>query len=190
MRSGLKKAATLLPLVGFVVLACWSARRNRTADSSSPDASSSLPVCRSLLNTRKHLTVCYGPEATVFPLLVTGLGGSGTHAVARRLREMGVDVDHEHIATHGAVAWMYAVNDIVIGQPYPFRARLIDSSIDSPRFERVVHVVRCPMNQISSLTSHTKQTYDFIFRGMRKFNLSASDRDLVVRLFPQLLLAL
>ena len=182
MRDQLKGVLPLLSLAGLVGLIYWLSSRAWTADSSSDV--SSMPVCRSLLNTRKYLKECHGPKATVYPLLITGLGGSGTHAVALRLREMGVDVDHEHIAAQGAVGWMYAVNDVISGLPYPFRGRLADSSDTSPRFEQVVHVVRCPMDQISSLTSHTRQSYDFIFRSMQAFNLSSSDRDMAVSCEP------
>lgn len=169
--------SSLLPLLGLLVLVLVLVLSPpRTNDSFD---SSTSTVCLRLLNTRRFDESCHG-SSSVYPLLITGLGGSGTHAIARWLRERGLDLEHERIASLGAVAWMYAVNDKVVGSPYPFRAVLRDASVFSPRFRRVVHVVRCPWDQISSLTSHTKLTFDFIFSSMLSFNLTPSDMSLVV----------
>ena len=48
---------------------------------------------------------------------------------------------------------------------YPHRARLkagAGRSYESPRFQNVLHVVRCPMQHISSFTAHLNSSYDFI----------------------------
>lgn len=77
--------------------------------------------------------------------------------------------------------WFYAANDVWTGEPYPHRARLQRVSFLSPRFERVIHVVRCPLKQISSFTSHLDKTYQFVFnhlwqecRGFQNGSLSPS----------------
>ena len=48
---------------------------------------------------------------------------------------------------------------------YPHRARLKAGkgrSYESPRFQNVLHIVRCPMQHISSFTAHLNVSYDFI----------------------------
>jgi hypothetical protein len=42
------------------------------------------------------------------------------------------------------------------------RSKLLTKSYESPLFETVFHLVRCPMAQISSFTSHLNSSYDFI----------------------------
>lgn len=57
---------------------------------------------------------------------------------------------------------MYAVNDVVGGAPYPHHARLDQSTFFSPRFHRVIHVMRNPLAQISALTAHLPDSYAHI----------------------------
>ena len=45
---------------------------------------------------------------------------------------------------------------------YPHRARLQGNTYQSPRFENVLHLLRCPMQHISSFTSHLNASYDFV----------------------------
>ena len=59
--------------------------------------------CQLLALTRKYDPVCHPPSALTHPLLVTGLGGSGSHYVANALRERGWRVRHEDIDSDGAV---------------------------------------------------------------------------------------
>ena len=61
------------------------------------------PTCQQFQNTRKYQSECMARPSVVYPLLVTGLGGSGTHAVTQQLRDHGMDVGHEEIETHGSV---------------------------------------------------------------------------------------
>lgn len=62
-------------------------------------------------------------------------------------------------------SWFYAVNDVLANGHYPFRARLKvgrGRTYGSPRFQNVLHVVRCPMQHISSFTAHLNASYDFV----------------------------
>lgn len=56
---------------------------------------------------------------------------------------------------------------------YPFRAKLIGSTVLSPRFEHVVHITRCPLRQIASLTAHRSESYHFLWKYMEAWNYSA-----------------
>jgi hypothetical protein len=51
---------------------------------------------------------------------------------------------------------------VLAGTDYPMRSKLQTKSYESPLFETVFHLVRCPMAQISSFTSHLNFSYDFI----------------------------
>ena len=143
------------------------------------------------------------------PILITGLGGSGTHYVTNELRKYGYNFYHEDISSQGAVSWFYAVNDWVANTTYPFGGGF-QTSFYRPRytpytsftvihtithhtpfiihtihtithhtddthethtlplihtihtrFERIIHVVRSPMKQISAFTAHTNKSYAF-----------------------------
>jgi hypothetical protein len=59
--------------------------------------------CATLLYTRKYDPQCHPPQTLQYPLLVTGLGGAGTHFVAKRLSAEGWRVRHEEIGADGAV---------------------------------------------------------------------------------------
>jgi len=106
------KVALLLVVVSVVTAALYLLRwhnRNSVAPASEEDPASlsaawaSPPLCQRLVNTRKHAPGCFTATAALYPLLVTGLGGSGTHEVASRLRSSGVDVAHEELRPDGAV---------------------------------------------------------------------------------------
>jgi hypothetical protein len=77
---------------------------------------------------------------------------------------MGVHVKHEMLDRDGSVSWFYAGNDVYAASSYPHHARLdpLDSSFFSPRFSHIIQVIRCPMRQISSFTSHLPASYDFM----------------------------
>jgi len=50
---------------------------------------------------------------------------------------------------------------------YPFgRLKADERSLLSPRFDQVIHVIRNPLDQISSFTCHTNRTYEFTYRIM------------------------
>lgn len=124
-------------------------------------------ICNPLINTRKHDDRCFPYPDQLYPLLITGLGGSGTHEIANRLRGRGVRVRHEEIDTDGTVSWFHAVNnDYESSSPYPHHAALHNSNYFSPRFSKVIHVVRCPLKQISSFTTHLHESYSFVYDHM------------------------
>lgn len=135
--------------------------------------------CSKYIFTRKYVDACMPrPDRDgLLPLLITGLGGSGTHYVANTLRGLGIDVTHEQIAKFGSVSWQYSVGDHFVKLPYPGGAA-IPGAVQSawvPRFETVIHLVRCPMKQISSMTSHTEISFEFI-KGYAKNVLDMSYR--------------
>lgn len=117
--------------------------------------------CRLVFNSRAFDKECI-PPVTTFPLLVTSLGGSGSHIMNNMLRFYGFDVCHEELCPDGSVSWPFAVNDVFLETSYPHHAYLSNSTILWPRFDTVVHIVRCPMQQISSLTSHVEKSFNFI----------------------------
>lgn len=131
--------------------------------------------CSKYLNSRKYVEKCMPSPSKLLPILVTGLGGSGTHFYNNLLRSMHIDVYHESLTgSHGSVSWYYAVNDVYLQTPYPSsRAKLQGASMWSPRFSRVIFLTRCPMSQISSLTTHLDHTFQFIQIMMKHSQLIA-----------------
>ena len=121
-------------------------------------------LCAPLLLTRKHSATCMPPPHLPLPILLTTLGGGGTHHLAQILQQHGVDALHEGVGSAGSVAWMYAINDALFGTVYPHHAFLPSSSrgILSPRFARVIHVTRHPLAHISSFTAHLNSSYAFV----------------------------
>ena len=146
--------------------------------------------CIRFINTRKYDETCHGisirEDLKLYPLLVTGLGGSGTHYLTRRLREeLAVEIHHERLLTSslpliGAVSWTYAVNDVISQTIYPHHSQMSSSTSLSPRFGHVVHLIRCPLRQISSLTSHTQRSFTFIHDALLHTNITAQDQQLLV----------
>jgi hypothetical protein len=131
-----------------------------------------LELCGPLLHSRKYDDRCMPRPRRLLPVLVTGLGGSGTHAIAQALAGRGVDMPHETMGKDGSVCWQYAVNDALLDMPYPHHARLggygwtgssgtSDGSMLTPRFAEVVQVVRAPPRHISSFSSHLPMSYSF-----------------------------
>lgn len=59
--------------------------------------------CYSLINSRKFGIGCFSVSFESHPILVTGLGGSGTHEVANMLNLAGLKVPHEGLGDHGSV---------------------------------------------------------------------------------------
>ena len=62
-----------------------------------------LQTCHVYLYTRKYDARCHPPQALTHAVLVTGLGGAGTHYAAQRLSAEGWDLRHEEMASDGAV---------------------------------------------------------------------------------------
>jgi hypothetical protein len=84
----------------------------------------------------------------IYSVLITGVGGSGTNLVQAALaRWFDIEVGHEYAEGAGAASWIHAVNDVVVGQPYPFPRAGIYKSVgflpdETPRFRTVIHQVR------------------------------------------------
>lgn len=135
-----------------------------TAKSSSAAPLSHLhQSCQRYLLSRRYAAACMPRSTVLLPVLVTGLGGSGTHAATNALRAAGVAVAHERLAKDGSVCWFYAVNDQVGRRgDYPHRAALPSKSLLSPRFERVWHLVRRPLPHVSSFSTHLPASYAFV----------------------------
>ena len=111
--------------------------------------------CARLFNTRKFDQHCHGElrlaqrlhGMKLYDLLVTGAGGSGTNYVTWALGLAGVHVGHQTLKAQGTVSWLHAVNDNVVGVPYPFPRHGPHASKDvlpehAFRFRTVVHLVR------------------------------------------------
>lgn len=108
------------------------------------------------LHSHKYLPSC--PGAGKLPLLVTGVGRSGTHHIASALRMKGVDVCHEATCSDGSISWTYAVVDP--NSFYPWEAA--KHRINGQRFARIFHVVRHPLRCIASLTTFENMSWRFI----------------------------
>ena len=116
--------------------------------------------CDALLNTRKFSAACLvHPGRPPSPLLITATGGSGTTELSQKLKDLGVHVAHQRFASV-TISWQHAVNDVFIRHAYPggactsAHAPPRSSSLVSPRFRRVVHLVRCPLHAIGALSTH------------------------------------
>jgi hypothetical protein len=59
--------------------------------------------CGILLYTRKHDPFCHPARTLAYPLLISGLGGAGTHYAAQQLASDGWRVRHEELDVDGAV---------------------------------------------------------------------------------------
>ena len=76
-------------------------------------------------------------------------------------------------------SWIYAASDWALQMDYPYGALPAgQSSFLRPRYGHVVHLVRSPLDQISSFTAHSNKTYNFVLRTMELFlpNSSALDQ--------------
>jgi hypothetical protein len=62
-------------------------------------------TCNPLINTRKYSSLCFPllERHNLYPLLVTGLGGSGTHFITKELQTLGFNVAHEDIDRDGSI---------------------------------------------------------------------------------------
>ena len=127
--------------------------------------------CSRFINTRKHVAECEGQEPVrLLAVLVTGVGGSGTNLMTSAFKKVGVTVGHEYVAGKGTASWPHAVSDAVVGVPYPFPRKGPHRSVrvlpeESPRFQHVIHQVRCPMDNIAALTTHNNFSRDFLWRS-------------------------
>lgn len=78
---------------------------NNTRSNLLPTCSSTnlFHLCGKYINTRKYHPHCFPPPLKLYPVLVTGLGGSGTHFITRELNALGFHLSHESIADQGSV---------------------------------------------------------------------------------------
>jgi hypothetical protein len=139
--------------------------------------------CATLLYTRRFDTQCHPPQALQYPLLITGLGGAGTHHVAQRLAGEGWRVLHEEVGADGAVvrfpslslasaprplllhivnqnapfcvlqSWFYAANDHAVGLQYPYGA--LSSRSSGYLSPRFAHVIHLVRDPAAQISSFT-----------------------------------
>jgi hypothetical protein len=95
-------------------------------------------------HTHKAAPGCDASAGTL-PLLVTGVGRSGTHHTESVLRKMGVKVHHEAAREDGSVSWIYAVVDDRAF--YPWEAAKF--RIAGRRFQRIFHQVQRPQRGLA-----------------------------------------
>lgn len=75
----------------------------KASDSESLSSAPLQTRCHKLLNTRKYDSKCLPKPEKLIPLLVTSLGGAGTHYSTLTLWKMGLDIKHENIDADGGV---------------------------------------------------------------------------------------
>lgn len=56
-----------------------------------------------LISFCRYDSRCFPVPRRLLPVLITGLGGAGTHAIATYLQEAGIRVEHEGIGVDGSV---------------------------------------------------------------------------------------
>lgn len=71
-------------------------------------------LCQKYLNTRKYHPDCMPRPTTLYPILITGLGGSGTHFMANELQKIGLHLNHEELGRDGSVVSYYILNMIFL----------------------------------------------------------------------------
>ena len=119
-----------------------------TADSSATNSVSSRRVPRG-----GPLTLQPATANTLTIPLVTGCGRAGTHSVSQYLNSIGIPAVHEG-AEEGkvAVSWWYALKD-AHGLPGAVDRRSDEVRESGVVFDPVVHLVRDPLDAITSLTN-------------------------------------
>jgi hypothetical protein len=141
--------------------------------------------CQFLLYTRKFNKVCFPQPVELLPILITGLGGCGTHSISTKLQSIGAKIYHERVGIHGAVSWTYLINDVMMNLNYPWGGgnllhrssvsdrsknyELISSSIFNPRFSNLYGLVREPINHIGSFSAHMNTSYEFVSNALNQF---------------------
>ena len=91
-----------------------SGRSAKYSDSTFATSNQDVPLkCQHSENSRKYHKDCMLAPSALYPVLITGLGGGGTHNVARLMGQMGALLPHEELGYHGSV-----VRNIEIFAPY------------------------------------------------------------------------
>ena len=122
---------------------------------------SSPARCRLLSRTFKLAPECGDDEnrLDVYPLLVTGVGRSGTMYTHEALSKRGLSFTHDNtqVGKHGAAAWPLAIRDSPEGTPVPYALpsfaayqRSFKGAGATARFRVVVHQVRNTLKCIVS----------------------------------------
>ena len=119
--------------------------------------------CLLLSRTLKVAPACGDKrrELDIFPLLVTGMGRSGTAFTHKTLKARGFDFAHDDmpVGKHGAASWILAIREgpqdgsVKIPFAFPSFANLDRSFMGAAakaRFNVVVHQVRNPLKAIVS----------------------------------------
>eukprot|EP00746_Dinoflagellata_sp_MGD_P166248 gnl/MRDRNA2_/MRDRNA2_96005_c0_seq1.p1 gnl/MRDRNA2_/MRDRNA2_96005_c0~~gnl/MRDRNA2_/MRDRNA2_96005_c0_seq1.p1 ORF type:complete len:324 (+),score=32.88 gnl/MRDRNA2_/MRDRNA2_96005_c0_seq1:108-1079(+) len=103
--------------------------------------------CQQMSNNLCH------PSPQSQPLLITGMGGSGTHTIQNIFALNDINLGHESVEAEGSVSWPYAVD--AIESKFNFKT-CPQSWLRPPKttFNHVVHLVRCPREVVSALQSH------------------------------------
>ena len=78
--------------------------------------------CTPILLSRKYDARCLPPPppSMLYPLLITSLGGAGTHKIADELQIMAYHVEHEGLGLDASVSWYYAFNDAAINYSFHY----------------------------------------------------------------------
>jgi hypothetical protein len=101
------------------------------------------------------------------PILISGSPGSGTHSVVALFEMNGIQLGHESVGASGSVAWPYMVDakKIYTGFHGDFHSCPWLSPTQTT-FRHVFHLVRCPIDVISSMTSHRDCSLNYESRTM------------------------
>lgn len=94
--------------------------------------------------------------------LVTGVGRSGTHTVSALFRGAGLSLPHEKVGRDGSVSWIYAVDAAKVPRAPNDCNWLYPAGV---LFRNVIHLSRCPMKTISSLTTFKSCSLLFMMRA-------------------------
>jgi len=88
-------------------------------------------------------------------ILVTGYPRSGTGYAAKLLNGAGVGVGHETVKEDGAVSWLHIASGSV---PW------LEGEIETTEWSKVIHLVRCPLDVLSSAQTLSDAAFDYMFR--------------------------
>ncbi len=90
-------------------------------------------------------------------ILVTGTGRSGTHYIAKVLKELGYDVPHESVGRDGAASWKH-----IVSGTFTYIGKNREAAIDSSGFTKMLHQVRHPIKTIASMQTFSDSTWHFM----------------------------
>lgn len=98
-------------------------------------------------------------------ILITGHQRSGTGYMAMLCQAMGLDVGHERVGRDGVSSFMFAVDTPTVC----FHSREQNRGRKHYKFDRIIHVVRHPLNVIASTAMTDKNQMDKALRWQSKF---------------------